>query len=105
VTHHDSVGVLHPSQRLASRHRLYSAADLLTPQPNLDLPSESAKAHELAARWDRIHELARPLFQSNEKLWHSVGRAHLDGWYDHIADAGHAEDYAFIQRVKEATAQ
>lgn len=68
----------------------------------LDLPPESAEANELAARWDRIHELARPLFRDNQKLWDSIGRAHLDGRYDHIDDAGHAEDYAFIRRVKEA---
>jgi DNA-binding transcriptional MerR regulator len=72
---------------------------------NLDLPPESAQARELAARWDRIHERARPLFQGQEKLWQSLGRAHLDGWYDHIEEAGHAEDYAFIRRVKEAAAQ
>ena len=71
---------------------------------NLDLPPESAMARELAARWDRIHEEARPLFQGQEKLWQSLGRAHLDGRYDHIAEAGHAEDYAFIRRVKEAAA-
>ena len=72
---------------------------------NLDLPPESAKAQELAARWDQIHDLARPLFQGKEKLWQSLGRAHLDGRYDHLEDAGHAEDYAFIGRVKEAAAQ
>jgi MerR family transcriptional regulator, thiopeptide resistance regulator len=71
---------------------------------NLDLPPESAKAQELAARWDGIHERARPLLQSDEKLWKSLGRAHLDGQYDHIAEAGHAEDYAFIRRVQEAAA-
>lgn len=72
---------------------------------NLDLPPESPKARELAARWDRIHEEARPLFQGKEKLWQSLGRSHLDGQYDHIEEAGHAEDYAFITRVKEAAAQ
>src|SRR5262249_10775936 len=72
---------------------------------SLDLPPESPGARELAARWDRIHERARPLFQGHEKLWHSVGRAHLDGQYDHIREAGHAEDYAFIRRVKDAAAQ
>ncbi len=70
---------------------------------NLDLPPESPRARELATRWDRIHERARPLFQGKEKLWQSVGRAHLDGQYDHIAEAGHAEDYAFIRRVQEAS--
>lgn len=72
---------------------------------NLDLPPESPKAQEMAARWDRIHDLARPLFQGQDKLWQSLGRAHLDGQYDHMEDAGHAEDYAFIQRVKEAAPQ
>jgi len=72
---------------------------------NLDLPPESAKAQELAARWAGIHERARPLLQSDEKLWKSLGRAHLDGQYDHIAEAGHAEDYAFIRRVHEAAAR
>jgi DNA-binding transcriptional MerR regulator len=69
---------------------------------HLDLPPESAAARELAARWDRIRDEARPLFQNRDKLWQSIGRAHLDGRYDHIDVAGHAEDYAFIQRVKEA---
>jgi len=72
---------------------------------NLDVPPESSKARELAARWDRIHDEARPLFQGREKLWQSLGRAHLDGQYDHIEVAAHAEDYAFIRRVKEAAAQ
>jgi hypothetical protein len=72
---------------------------------NLNLPPESAEARELAARWDRIHDEARPLFQGREKLWQSLGRAHLDGRYDHMAEAGHAEDYAFIRRVKEVAAQ
>jgi DNA-binding transcriptional MerR regulator len=71
---------------------------------SLDLPPESAQARELAARWDAIHERARPLFEGHEKLWKSVGRAHLDGQYDHIQEAGHAEDYAFIRRVREAAA-
>jgi DNA-binding transcriptional MerR regulator len=70
---------------------------------NLDLPPASPQAQELTARWDRIHDEARPLFQGREKLWESLGRAHLDGRYDHIEDAGHSEDYAFIRRVKEAT--
>jgi hypothetical protein len=48
---------------------------------------------------------SRPLFEGNEKLWQSLGRAHLDGRYDHIEDAGHAEDYGFIRQVKEAAAQ
>ncbi|MDQ2744819.1 MAG: MerR family transcriptional regulator [Chloroflexota bacterium] len=69
---------------------------------NLDLPPASPKAQELAARWDQVHESARPFFQGREKLWQSLGRAHLDGRYDHLEGAGHAEDYAFIQRVKEA---
>ena len=30
---------------------------------------------------------------------------HAMGRYDHIEEAGHAEDYAFIRRVKEAAAQ
>ena len=72
---------------------------------NLHLPPGSAKARELAARWDGIHERARPLFQNHDKLWQSLGRAHLDGRYDHIEEAGHAEDYAFIRRVKQAAAQ
>jgi DNA-binding transcriptional MerR regulator len=72
---------------------------------NLDLPPESPKAQELAARWDQVHELARPFFQGREKLWHSLGRAHLDGRYDHVEGAGHAEDYAFIRRVKAAAAK
>lgn len=72
---------------------------------NLDLPPESSDARELAARWDRIHDLARPLFQGQEKLWQSLGRAHLDGRYDHIDEAGHAGDYAFIRRAKEAAAR
>jgi MerR family transcriptional regulator, thiopeptide resistance regulator len=72
---------------------------------NLDLPSSSPKAQELAARWDKVHEVARPFFRGREKLWQSLGRAHLDGRYDHIDGAGHAEDYAFIQRVKEAAAK
>ncbi|MBV9279980.1 MAG: MerR family transcriptional regulator [Chloroflexi bacterium] len=71
---------------------------------NLDLPPESAEARELAERWDRIHEEARPLFRNDEKLWQSIGRAHLDGRYDYIEEAGHAEDYAFMRRVKEAPA-
>jgi hypothetical protein len=70
---------------------------------NLDLPPESPKAQELAARWEQLHRLARPLFAGREKLWQSLGRAHLDGRYDHVAGAGHAEDYAFIQRVRAAT--
>lgn len=69
---------------------------------NLDLPPESPKARELAARWDDIHERARPLFASAENLWESLGRAHLDGLYDHIDEAGHADDYAFIRQVKAA---
>jgi hypothetical protein len=72
---------------------------------NLDLPPESAAARELAARWDGIHERARPLFQGDQKLWQSLGRAHLDGQYDHLEQAGHAKDYAFIRRVKEAAAE
>jgi DNA-binding transcriptional MerR regulator len=68
----------------------------------LDLPPDSAEARHLAARWDDIHERARPLFEGDEKLWHSLGRAHLDGRYDQIEGAGHAEDYEFIRRVKEA---
>jgi hypothetical protein len=47
---------------------------------------------------------SRPLFEGNEKLWQSLGRAHLDGRYDHIEGAGHAQDYAFIRQVKEAAA-
>lgn len=67
---------------------------------DLDRPPDSPEARELAARWDDIHERARPLFQGDEKLWQSLGRAHLDGQYDHIEEAGHAQDYAFIRRVK-----
>jgi DNA-binding transcriptional MerR regulator len=69
---------------------------------SLDLPPESAEAQALAARWDRIHEEARPFFADREKLWRSLGRAHLDGRYDQRPEAGHAEDYAFISRVREA---
>lgn len=69
---------------------------------NLDLPPESAGAQELAARWNRIHERARPLFGGEEKLWQSLGRAHLDGRYDHIEEAGHVKDYTLIRRVQEA---
>jgi DNA-binding transcriptional MerR regulator len=71
---------------------------------NLDLPPESPQAQELAARWEQVHAIARPFFRDREKLWHSLGRAHLDGRYDHVAGAGHAEDYAFIRRVKAVTA-
>src|SRR5262249_48158686 len=70
-------------------HNAYCRGDVL--------PPDSPEARELAARWDDIHVRARSLFQGNEKLWHSVGRAHLDGQYDHIDEAGHAEDYAFIR--------
>jgi TipAS antibiotic-recognition domain len=66
----------------------------------LSLPPESPEAQALAARWDAIHERARPVFADNEKLWQSLSRAHLDGQYDDIEDGGHAEDYAFIRRVK-----
>jgi DNA-binding transcriptional MerR regulator len=71
---------------------------------NLDLPPESAAARELAARWETLHEEIRQLFQGNENLWHSLGRAHLDGRYDNIPDAGHAEDYAFVRRIQKAAA-
>lgn len=72
---------------------------------NPDLPRESRIAAEFVDRWDDIHERARPLFQGDTKLWHLLGRAHLDGQYDSIEDASHSEDYAFIRRVKEATAK
>jgi DNA-binding transcriptional MerR regulator len=70
-----------------------------------DLPLDGLQARALAARWDDIHERSRRLFKGRDKLWQSLGRAHLDGQYDHIAEAAHAEDYAFIRRVKEAAAQ
>jgi hypothetical protein len=44
------------------------------------------------------------LFQGDEKLWQSLGRAHLDGRYDDIEQAAHAADFAFIRRVHDATA-
>ncbi|HEX6507972.1 MAG TPA: hypothetical protein VF221_10095, partial [Chloroflexota bacterium] len=72
---------------------------------NRDLLPESSRAQELAARWDAVREVARPFFQGREKLWQSLGRAHLDGQYDHMEAAAHAEDYAFIQRVKDAAAK
>jgi DNA-binding transcriptional MerR regulator len=72
---------------------------------NLHLPPESPKARELATRWEELHERIRPYFQNREKLWNSLGRAHRDGVYDHLPNAGHAEDYAFIRRVQEATAR
>jgi hypothetical protein len=57
---------------------------------NIELAPGSSKARALAARWDDIRERARPLFQGQEKLWHSLGRAHLDGQYDQIPEAAHA---------------
>jgi len=69
-----------------------------------DLPPESPRARELAARWEALHEDVRPFFRGRDKLWDSLGRAHRDGRYDHLKGAGHAEDYAFIRRVQEAAA-
>jgi hypothetical protein len=51
--------------------------------------------------WSR----AAAVFEADANLWSSLGQAHLDGEYDHIEEAGHAEDYAFIRRVKATVAQ
>jgi DNA-binding transcriptional MerR regulator len=91
-----------PGGRLRAAERQWRQL-LAEVHANLDLPPEGPQAQALAARWDQLHELARPLFAGREKLWRSLGRAHLDGRYDHLARAAHAEDYAFIQRVREAT--
>jgi MerR family transcriptional regulator, thiopeptide resistance regulator len=70
-----------------------------------ELSPETPKARELATRWESIRERARSLFQGDEKLWQSLGRAHLDGQYDNIEEAAHAADYAFIRRVDEAAVE
>ena len=70
---------------------------------SLGLPPASPQAQQLQQQRDTNKERTRPFFEGREKLWQSIGRAHLDGRYDDVVEAAHAEDYAFMERVRQAS--
>ena len=66
----------------------------------LDPASPQAKA--LVARWDALQERTMAHFASKPGLVEAIGRNYEEGSFEGMDRAPQAEDFAFIQRVREA---
>ena len=69
---------------------------------NRDLDPASAKAQELADRWDRLTEAVVAGFQSKPELLAAIGENYRQGRFEGDERAPQAADFAFIERVKQA---
>ena len=67
---------------------------------SLDPASPEAKA--LAARWDALQERTMAHFARAPELAEAIGRNYQSGAFEGVESAPQAEDFAFIQRVREA---
>ncbi|HEX6509259.1 MAG TPA: MerR family transcriptional regulator [Chloroflexota bacterium] len=75
-------------------------AELLTEvRAARDLEPTDPRAQELASRWDN---LAASTFRGNNKLASSVAEGYRQGRYADVEGTPTPEDFAFVQRVREA---
>ncbi len=72
---------------------------------NLDLDPASSEAQALADRWDKLTEAVVEGFRSKPELLNAIGEKYQQGAFRDVEGAPHAEDFAFITRVKEARGQ
>jgi DNA-binding transcriptional MerR regulator len=67
-----------------------------------DLDPASPQARELADRWDRLTEAVVAGFRDNPALLDAVAENYRQGRFEGDERAPQAEDFAFIERVKQA---
>ena len=66
------------------------------------LDPASAEAKALAVRWDALQERTMAHFASKPGLVEAIGRNYEAGSFEGMDRAPQAEDFAFIQRAREA---
>lgn len=67
-----------------------------------DLDPASPKAQELVRRWDEMMERTRAAYDGYEDLWGAIGQNYEAGNFEGHGQAPQQEDFAFIQRAREA---
>ena len=92
-----------PPEEIEAVEREWTAllADVRT-SGGLDPASAEAKA--LVARWDTLQERTMAHFASKPGLMEAIGRNYEAGSFEGMDRAPQTEDFAFIQRVREAWA-
>src|SRR5207302_456210 len=69
---------------------------------NRDLDPASPEAQELADRWDKLTEAVVQGFRGNQDLLGAIGENYRRDAFRDVEGAPHAEDFAFIERIKQA---
>jgi hypothetical protein len=69
---------------------------------DLDLDPASARARELARRWDELQERTMSAFQAFPELKTAITGNYKQGRFEGHDRAPQAADFAFIERVKAA---
>ncbi len=90
-----------PAEEIEAVEREWTAL-LADVRASRDLDPASAEAKALAARWDALHERTMAHFASKPGLVEAIGRNYEAGSFEGMDRAPQAEDFAFIQRVRQA---
>jgi MerR family transcriptional regulator, thiopeptide resistance regulator len=69
---------------------------------NRGLDPSSPEAQELADRWDRLTRATIDGYRGNQELLGAIAENYRQGRFTEVESAPQPEDFAFIERVKEA---
>ena len=92
-----------PPEEIEAVEREWSAL-LADVRASRGLDPASAEAKALVERWDALQQRTMAHFASKPGLIEAIGRNYEEGSFEGMDRAPQAEDFAFIQRVRERSA-
>lgn len=90
-----------PAEEIATVEQAWPAL-LAEVRANRDLDPASAQARDLADRWAALTERTMRGFQGDPKIGATIAENYRQNRYANVEGAPTPEDFAFIQRVKDA---